>query len=190
MVRVSNRCALLIVDVFSDFRFEGGRSLAEALLGVAPTLAQAAMQCRHAGIDVIYCNDNFNRWTESWRDILSYTAKGGLAPATTIARLLHPAEQDVVLLKSRHSAFLHTQLMALITHLAVRRVGVAGVSADACVSCTAIDAYVRGLEVTVLEDCVAAITDERKRRALTQLNESMGIHVCSGAAWLQRCAES
>lgn len=189
MASESNRCALLIIDVFSHFRFDGGRTLAAALVAVAPTIADTAMQCRREGIAVIYCNDNFNRWTDSWRDIVAYTAKEGLAPAGTVTRLLQPAEQDVVLLKSRHSAFVHTQLTALLTHLAVRRVGVVGISADACVSCTAIDAYVRGLDVTVMDDCVAAITEERKRRALTQLQESMGIHICAGAAWVQRCAE-
>lgn len=176
--------ALLLVDVFSHFRFEDGPQLAEAQLGVASTIGALAAMCRRRGEPVIFCNDNFQRWHESWRELLAYIAREGLPPASRLIDMLYPEEGDIVLLKSRHSAFYHTQLVPLLEHLGIQELCIAGAATDACVLCTAIDAHVRGYRVTIASDAVASASHERQERALAQMSDSMGLRIARGETWL------
>lgn len=177
--------ALLLVDVFSHFRFEDGMALAQAQLKSAPAIAAATAACRRRHIPVIYCNDNFGRWHETWQDVLAFTANEGLPASAKILTQLRPQQGDIVLLKSRHSAFFHTQLMPLLEHLQIKHLALGGAATDACVFCSAIDAHVRGFQVTVLSDAVAAATEERGKRALDHMRDSLGLRVCSCQAWLE-----
>lgn len=174
---------LLLVDLFSHFRFVDGLPLGQALQDAAPAIAAACATARRRGTPVIFCNDNFRRWHEHWEDILEFTAREGTDTSRVLLRQLRPQHNDIVLLKSRHSAFFQTQLPALLDELQVERIAIAGASTDACVLCTAIDAHIRGLEVSVLEDATAAASPERHRRALAHMRESLGLRVLSQRAW-------
>lgn len=176
--------ALLLVDVFSHFRFEDGHDLSEALVRTAPAIATLVSQSRRRLAPVIYCNDNFQRWHDSWRGVLSYTASEGVRASSHLLEVLYPANEDIVLLKSRHSAFYHTQLVPLLEHLGTKELCIAGAATDACVLCTAIDAHVRDYRVTIARDAVAAATEERHARALAQMADSLGLCVETGEAWL------
>lgn len=180
---MAGRC-LLLVDVFSHFHFEDGEQLAKAQLASAPAVAAAAAACRQRGIPVIYCNDNFGRWHETWEAVFAFTAHEGLPAAADLLASLRPTQTDIVLLKSRHSAFFHTQLVPLLEDLGVKQLAIGGAATDACVLCSAIDAHVRGYEVAVLDDAVAAATEERGQRALDQIRDSLGLRVCSHEMWL------
>ncbi|BBD79439.1 cysteine hydrolase family protein [Aerosticca soli] len=176
--------ALLLIDVFSHFRFVDGDRLAQAQQQAAPAMAAAAAACRSRGIAVIYCNDNFQQWQGTWKDVLAYTVREGPTASARLAELLAPQEGDVVLLKSRHSAFFHTQLTPLLAFLKVRDLAIAGAATDACVLGTAIDAHIRGFRVAMLDDAVAATTPERNERALLHASDSVGLNVCGHAQWL------
>lgn len=180
----AKRC-LLLVDVFSHFRFEDGPSLARAQAAAAPGMASAAASCRRLGIPVIYCNDNFGYWHETWEGVLARTVKEGPEESGYLVSRVHPDPSDVVLLKSRHSAFYHTQLVPLLADLQISHLAVAGAATDACVHCTALDAHVRDFRVTVLSDAVAAASETRGRRALDHLRDSLGLRVCHVDVWLE-----
>jgi nicotinamidase-related amidase len=81
--------------------------------------------------------------------------------------LLAPAPSDIAVLKPRHSAFFATPLAVLLAQLGARRLIVAGLAADICVLFTASDAFLRGFELWVPADCVAAESAARKRAALS-----------------------
>jgi nicotinamidase-related amidase len=179
----SNRC-LLLIDLFNHFQFDDGKELAQALVNIVPTLAAAIGRARNAKIPIIYCNDNFGRWHETWKEVFAFTEREGLPESTMLFEQLSPQPGDIVLLKSRHSAFFETQLPSVLNDLHVRSMAIAGAATDACVLCTAIDAHVRGLRVTVLEDAVAAASRMRQQRALDEMKEGLGLRVCSYACWL------
>jgi len=177
-------CGLLVVDAFNHFLFPGGEALASSLVAVAPAIEATAAACRRRGHPVVFCNDNFARWHESWEAILEFTAKEGTGASADLLAHLWPQASDVVLLKSRHSAFFQTQLPALLDHLHTRDLAIAGAATDVCVLCTALDAHVRGFEVHVLSDATAAMSDQRHERALTHLRESADISVLTHTGWL------
>lgn len=170
-----HRQALLIIDVFNDFRFEGGTELAEQFRAVIPTIALLREHCRGWGVPVVYVNDNFDCWHEDFAGVVAYTREVGHAVSREAADALAPAHQDVCLLKSRHSAFYRTQLPALLEHLLTEELILAGIAGDACVLSTAMDAHVHGYKVVVARDAVASQSQARNRRALEHLGEALGV---------------
>lgn len=170
-----HRQALLIVDVFNDFRFEGGEELAEQYSHAIATIALLREHCRGWGVPVIYVNDNFDCWHEDFSGVIAYTREVGHAVSREAADALKPSNQDVRLLKSRHSAFYRTQLPALLEHLLAEELILAGIAGDACVLSTAMDAHVHGYKVVVARDAIASQSEARNRRAIEHLGEALGV---------------
>lgn len=170
-----HRQALLIVDVFNDFRFEGGVELAGRFRQAIPSIALLREHCRGWGVPVIYVNDNFDCWHEDLGGVIAYTREVGHPVSREAADALMPSHQDVRLLKSRHSAFYRTQLPALLEHLLAEELILAGIAGDACVLSTAMDARVHGYKVVVARDAIASQTDARNRRVLEHLSEALGV---------------
>ncbi len=169
-----HRQALLIIDVFNDFRFEGGVELAERFRPAIRSIALLREHCRGWGVPVIYVNDNFDSWHEDFDGVIAYTREVGHPVSREAADALAPSHRDVRLLKSRHSAFYRTQLPALLEHLLTEELILAGIAGDACVLSTAMDAHVHGYKVVVARDAVASQTDERNRRTLAHLGDALG----------------
>jgi nicotinamidase-related amidase len=63
----------------------------------------------------------------------------------------------------------------LLGQLEVDGLVLAGVAADSCILSTAMDANMRDYPVRVPGDCTAAITPERRRRALAALREAASV---------------
>lgn len=185
---IRNGRAFLLIDVFSHFHFEDGPALARAQSSAVSGMAAAAAACRDQGVCVVYCNDNFGQWQDTWQDVLAYTARRGPPESAVMLKQLYPMPGDIVLLKSRHSAFFNTQLASLLDTLSVRQLAIGGAATDVCVLSSAMDAHVRGLEVAVLESAVAAASEQRQTRALALMQDSLGIRVCSHDEWLSHTA--
>lgn len=181
---VHNGRALLLIDVFSHFHFEDGAALARAQAAAVSGMAAAAAACRRKGVCVVYCNDNFGQWQATWQDVLAYTGRRGPPESAAMLKQLYPESGDIVLLKSRHSAFFNTQLASLLDALSIRQLALGGAATDVCVLSSAMDARVRDLEVAVLEDATAAASEERHARALALMQDSLDIRVCTHDAWL------
>ena len=155
--------ALLILDMFSDFAFEGGDELLRAATPVARRILQLKQRAFAAGVPTIYVNDHGGRWRADFDGLLRRCARRG-RPGAAIARLLRPARDDYRLLKPRHSGFFATALDSLLGHLGVRTLLLTGTTSHQCVLFTANDAYVRELALVIPRDCIAA-----RRPADTQL---------------------
>lgn len=168
--------ALLILDMFSDFKFPDGRAVLVAARRILPNIIRLRARARAAGAVVIYVNDNLGPWRSDFRGLLAECTAAD-APGADIARALAPAENDAVILKPRHSGFYATPLGALLDQAQVQRVVLAGLSTHQCILFTANDAYVRHLGVTVPRDCVAAASRAEHRLALTYLSSVLGADV-------------
>jgi nicotinamidase-related amidase len=171
-----SRAALLILDLISDFRFPDGDQVLRAALRIAPRIAELRQRCERAGIARIYVNDNVGRWrSDSGR--LIEDCLHPQSPGAEVVAQIKPHESDYVILKPRHSAFYATPLEALLDHLGVQRLIVTGVSSHQCVLFTANDAHLRGLEVVVPSDCVAAPSVRETRFALRYFAQVLGAQV-------------
>ena len=77
----------------------------------------------------------------------------------------HPEVQrfdsDVVITKTRHSAFIRTELESVLRTMHVDTVVLAGFSTNACVGLTAIEAYERDFDAIIAQDAILGCDQAR-----------------------------
>ncbi|MDX2166627.1 MAG: isochorismatase family cysteine hydrolase [Deltaproteobacteria bacterium] len=167
------RSALLLIDVINPMQFDGGERLFAAALPAARNIAALKDALRRRALPTIYVNDNFGCWDLGFRELVALhlrTANRG----QPIIELLAPQPGDHFILKPKHSGFYGTSLELLLQHLRVRRLLLAGFATNICVWFTANDAHMRGYELHVPADCVAAETPADTAYPLEQMRRVMG----------------
>jgi nicotinamidase-related amidase len=114
---------------------------------------------------VIYVNDNFGKWQEDFKTMSEHFARSQ-AKGRQVVQLLQPEPNDYYVLKPHRSAFYSTTLEILLRDLKVKKLIMTGVTTDICVLFSANDAYMRGFELHVPSDCVAAVNTTHSKRTL------------------------
>ena len=160
--------ALLIIDMINAFDFEGADRMLPRAAEAARCIAGLRQRARHARVPVVYVNDNFGRWRSDFHQILEHVLG---SPGRDIARLLDPRQDDYFVLKPKHSGFQFTTLDVLLEHLGAKTLVLTGVAGDFCVLFTAHDAYMRDYRLIVPGDCIASLTEDKDRYALTHMAE-------------------
>ena len=182
---VRSRSVLLLVDFINPLRFDSAQDIAPAALVAAKATAALKQMLASLGVPAIYANDNWGVWRSDFRELLADCRQQGGVPGE-MARLLAPAEDDLTVLKPRHSAFHATPLALLLEQMQVEEIVLAGLAADICVQFTAMDAYVRGFRLHVPADCTAAESLERKQRALDWMDCVLRADIAPSAVTAQR----
>lgn len=155
---------LLIIDMISDFEFDGGENLVEFAEEIAKNIAALKKKAEKAKISVVYVNDNFGKWRSDFTKQLKHSQSKSVR-GHKIAKMLAPKKNDYFVLKAKHSAFYSTTLDLLLNYLGAKTLILTGVASDICILFTANDAYMRDYNLFVPQDCVAA--DEEKTNAAT-----------------------
>lgn len=157
--------ALVLIDVINDLDFPEAKQLKPHALAMARQLAPLKKRCAELAIPVLYVNDNFGHWQSDFRRQISHCLREE-CQGREIAQLLLPESEDYFVLKPKHSGFFGTTLDVLLEHLDVSGLILTGMATDICVLFTANDAYMRGYQVAIPRDCVAANSLEESERAL------------------------
>jgi nicotinamidase-related amidase len=155
--------ALAILDLISDFSFEGGAEIARAALPVARRIARLKARARNARIPVVYINDAIGRWRSDFPGMVRHCKKS--SRGRPIVEAIAPEPGDYCILKPKHSGFFATPLETLLEYLGARHLVLTGVSTPQCILFTAVDAYVRDYRLSIPGDCVAARTAAEDRLA-------------------------
>jgi isochorismate hydrolase len=171
-----SRAVLLVLDMISDFQFPDGPAVARGARRIAPRIAELKRRCRSANLVTIYVNDCPGRWRSDSQALLADCLKPG-ASGADIVRRLRPDASDYFVLKPRHSAFYATPLEALLSHLDTQLLILTGISSHQCVLFTANDAHLRGMQLLIPSDCVAAPSVRDTRFALEYFRRVLGAHV-------------
>ena len=156
--------ALLLIDVINDFEFEDADQMFERAMEAASKIRDLTDRARQAGLPIVYVNDNFGHWQESFEEIVTRCSREG-ARGKPIVDMLRPAEKDYFVLKPQYSGFFETSLGLLLNRLEVNRLILVGFSGNICILFTAGDAYMRGFDLTVPSDCTASLTPSENNRA-------------------------
>jgi len=173
------RAALLVVDMQNGFLDDAG-SMATIGLPVAELQRAIAgtntmiVAAREAGVPVIYTRYVY----------MPDYSDGGIVPNLLVPAIkennalaqgswdaeilaeLAPRPGDVIIDKSRPSAFYGTQLEPVLTSLDIRNLVITGVTTNVCVETTARDAGQRDYHVHVLSDATAEFEQGRHDHAL------------------------
>jgi nicotinamidase-related amidase len=165
---------LLIIDAINAFTFEEAAGVLAQALPMARRLRRLKERARRAGISTVYVNDNFGRWRSDFRTLITHCLG---TPGRTVTKLLRPHRQDYFVLKPKHSGFYSTTLELLLEHLGAQTLILTGLLADSCILLTAYEAHMRGYNVVVLSDCVAARTVTDHERALALIRRGLNADV-------------
>jgi nicotinamidase-related amidase len=161
--------ALLLIDVINPMDFSGAEDLLPSATKAAQNIVRLKRRARDAGIPAIYVNDNFNCWHLGFRE-LADRFRAAEVPGLPVIQILNPELQsDYYILKPNHSGFFHTGLQVLLERLKTRTTILTGFATDICVLFTANDAYMRGFNVVVPRDCVAAESEADHEHALRHM---------------------
>lgn len=167
--------ALLIIDMVNPLDFDDAAALQRHAAVAAKALARlkAGLKQRHA--PVIYVNDNFSNWQQDFPTLVGI-CRNRPDSGALITPIL-PETDDLFVLKPMHSAFFHSPLQVLLQQRRIGHVVLTGVAGDGCVLASALDAHMRGLQVTLARDAVASISRARNEAALQMLVDSIDADV-------------
>ena len=175
----AQRSALVVVDMLNPYDHEDAEPLTESVERVVEPLAALVARARGADVEVVYVNDNYGDWNSS-QEQLAEAAMEGARP-DLVEPLLPPDDASFVI-KARHSIFYGTPLEYLLSEKDIGHVVLAGQVTEQCILYSALDAYVRRLDVSVPRDGVAHIEEHLARAALEMMESNM-------RAELAPCAE-
>ena len=159
---------LLLIDVVTDFSFEGGPRIADSAITMAERLRRLKRRCRHARIPAIYVNDNQGRWREDQQSLVTRCLESR-SRGRRMVELLRPELEDYFIAKPKHSGFFATALERLLIYLQAHTLILTGIGTNLCVLFTASDAHMRDYQLVVPRDCVTAIEPSDHRYALDQM---------------------
>jgi len=149
--------AVIIVDMQNDFVKEGGKLVVPQARETIEPIRRLVEKARSNSVRVIYTQDThwdgdpeFKLWGEhvkigtwGWR----------------IIDELKPAENDIVLIKTRYDGFYGTPLDDILRSYGIRNLVITGTVANICVLHTAASAGLRWYKIVLPMDTVSALTE-------------------------------
>jgi nicotinamidase-related amidase len=139
-------------------------------------LSDLIARAERESTQIIYVNDNYGDWNSS-QDQLAKQAMEGARP-DLVEPILPPDGADFVL-KARHTIFYMTPLEYLLGQENIDRVILTGQVTEQCILYSALDAYVRHIQVAVPRDGVAHIHEDLADAALEMMQRNMGADITS-----------
>jgi nicotinamidase-related amidase len=145
---------------------------------IVPAVAELIARAGDEGAPVIYVNDNFGAWTSDRRALLEAALAGR---HRHLVEPVAPADDALFVVKARHSIFFQTPLEYLLGQEDVDRVVLTGQVTEQCVLYSALDAYIRHLQVVVPRDAVAHIHEHLAEAALELMERNMDAEIAAAS---------
>ncbi len=162
--------AVVVVDMQKDFCHpDGALYVGDHVREIFEPTRKVVEFARKNGIPVIFTQD-WHREDDPEFEIWPKHCLAGSEGAEVIDEL-DPKPNDYYVKKRRYSAFFATDLDLTLRELGVKELLICGVVTNICVLHTVADAIMRGYGVTVLEDCVAALSEEDQRYGIRHMRE-------------------
>jgi nicotinamidase-related amidase len=168
------KTALIVIDMINTYDHADADLLASSAREVLQAVARLIRNAREEDVPVIYVNDNFGEWRSHHGEIVE-TALAG--PHADLVEPIRPDENSLFVVKARHSIFFETPLSYLLTQLEVDHVVLCGQVTEQCVLYSALDAHIRHLHVTVVDDAVAHIHPDLAEAALSMMERNMSADI-------------
>lgn len=167
--------ALLVIDMLNDFVLPGAPLEVPAARRIIPAVKGRIEAARRQGAPVIYlCDAHVEQDAEF--EVWGRHAVRGTKGAEVIEDLT-PGPDDIVLAKTTLSAFYKTQLEETLRQKGITKLTVVGILTNICIFFAAFGAAVRGFEITVPRDSVAALDEQEHEFALGQMEKVLGVSV-------------
>ena len=171
-VKSSAKAALMVIDAQKDFLSPQAPYQCVNSAHVIDRIARAIQMARKHQIPIVFTREVH---AADGSDYGMEAAIGEpphcLAGSTGIEIIdeLKPQPSDIVIDKRRYSAFLHTPLETCLKNLGNPELFITGFCTNACVYCTAIDAFQLDYRVHIIQECVSATSHSNHQIGLAML---------------------
>jgi nicotinamidase-related amidase len=159
------KAALLIIDMQNDFVLEGKPLKVAGARAVIPNIFTVLTEFRKRSLPVfhvlrVHRPDGSD--VEIIRQELFRKQPFAVAgtPGSAVIDELAPQDGEIVLTKTRMSAFIGTELDLMLRTLGVRTVFVTGIQTPNCIRTTVFDAVAYNYPVVLVDDAVGASSEE------------------------------
>jgi len=132
-------------------------------------------RARNNGIPIVYVNDSHRpglRQDREFKKRAEHCIEGTWG--AEVIEELKPQEGDFVVKKRRFSGFYETDLDLTLKDLKIDTVIIIGVVTNICVRSTVHDAFFKGYNVIVPEDCVMATREREQESSLYDIETHFG----------------
>ncbi len=164
--------AVLVVDMLNDFcEPEGAMPLPDSEL-LYPPIQSLLEAARAGGSPVIWLCDEHPSGDKEFEKRTEHCLVGSWGAQVVDA--LKPPEGEYPLPKRRYSGFFETDLDLRLRELGIEHLIITGVVTNICVRSTVHDAFFRGYNVIVPEDCVAATGEREQESSLYDIDTHYG----------------
>ena len=171
-----SRTALIVIDMLNAYEHPDAEQLTRSVEQSLPAMEQLIRRAAEEDVLTIYVNDNFGAWTSDRHELVQTALNGRFGH---LVEPIAPADDTMFVVKARHPIFFQTPLEYLLGQEGVDRVVLIGQVTEQCVLYSALDAYVRHLEVVVPRDAVAHIDEHLADASLELMERNMDADVCT-----------
>jgi nicotinamidase-related amidase len=172
------RSAVIVVDMLNPYEHEDADRLTKSVERAIDPISKLVERADESDAELIYVNDNYGDWNSSSEE-LAQRALDGSRP-DLVEPLLPPDGADFVL-KARHTIFYMTPLEYLLSQKEIGHVVLAGQVTEQCILYSALDAYVRHLDVSIPTDAVAHIHEDLADAAMRMMERNMRAELVSAS---------
>ena len=170
--------ALIIVDMLNDFIDERGALFCgKDSTHIVPYIRMLIEQYRKEGGIIIYACDAHSKDDEEFKRFNPHCIKGTWG--AEIVDTLEPKADDIVIIKTRYSAFYGTDLEKILKKHDIDEVGVVGVCTSICVMDTVGGLANRDYYVKVFSQGIADFDSEMERFAVQRMKDLYGAEIVS-----------
>ena len=166
--------ALIVVDMINTYEHSDAEPLKRSVRDTLPRMVELVERAEAEDVLVVYVNDNFGAWTSNRERQLEDALAG---PNRELIEPIAPKPETSFVFKARHSIFFETPLEYLLRQEEVSKVTLVGQVTEQCILYSALDAYIRHLEVGVPRDAVAHIHADLAEAALGMMEVNMEAEV-------------
>ena len=170
--------ALVVIDMLNQYDFEDADRLAASAADAVPNIAKLLERAADEDIPVIYVNDNYGDWNSSADELVQRGVEG---ERPDLVEPIKPPDGASFVIKARHTIFYGTPLEYLLKQKEIDRLVMTGQVTEQCVLYSALDAYVREIEVAIARDAVAHIHEDLAEASLRMMELNMGADVTASA---------
>ena len=166
------RSAVLVVDMLNDFLDPSGAMPLPEGQRLYEPIRRLLATARAHGSAVIWVCDTHPPGDREFdkRSVHCLTGTWG----AQIVEVLQPRDDEYRVPKRRYSGFYETDLDLRLRELGVAHLILTGVVTNICVRSTAHDAFFRGYDVIVVQDCVAATGEREQESSLYDIDTHFG----------------
>jgi nicotinamidase-related amidase len=175
--------ALVVVDMLNTYEHEDADRLTRSVREALPSIEELVERATDDDdVEVVYVNDLYGHWNAGRTELLERVLEGR---HRDLVEPIAPAEDALFIVKARHSIFYETPLEYMLRQQGVEKLVLVGQVTEQCILYSALDAYIRHLEVVVPRDAVAHIHEDLADAALRMMEINMRAEVVPAAECLR-----